>query len=246
MEADEYDKMHALEAELWWFRALRRNMLTVLNRMAGASGQTVLDAGCGTGGWLETLAVARPQDQRIGVEYDPRAARLAAGKAGCPILVGSVNQLPVADCTVNIITSSDVLCHAGVTPALALAEFHRVLAPDGRLLLNLPAYGWLMSAHDRRVHNARRFDPGAVRGLLHQHGFVLERLEFWNCILFPLMVGKRLLSSNDAASDVALLPAPVEYLFDLTCRLETGMIEWGWQLPWGGSLLVSARKLTLS
>lgn len=245
MEADEYDKMHALEAELWWFRALRRNMLTALDRMAGASPQRLLDAGCGTGGWLEALALARPQDQRIGVEYDPRAAQRAIGKARCPILVGSVNHLPLANSCVDIITSSDVLCHAGVTPALALAEFHRVLAPDGQLLLNLPAYGWLMSAHDRRVHNARRFDPGAVGGLLHRHGFALERLDFWNCILFPLMVGKRLLSSDSAASDVALMPQPVEYLFDLACRFETRLIGRGWQLPWGGSLLIAARKLDI-
>jgi len=242
METDEYDKMHTLEAELWWFRALRRNMLATLNRVAGSAPHRVLDAGCGTGGWLQTLTAARPQDQRIGLEFDPRAAHLAGEKARCPIIVGSVNQMPLPDGSATIITSSDVLCHAGVCPATALAEFYRVLTPDGCLLLNLPAYGWLMSAHDRRVHNARRFAPGAVATLLNQHGFVLERLDYWNCILFPLMVGKRMLAPPNAASDVARLPPPIEYMFDLACRLETDLMRRGWRLPWGGSLLITARK----
>ena len=50
-------------------------------------------------------------------------------------------------------------------PEAALAEMVRVLAPGGLLLVNLPAFDWLHSAHDIRVQNARRFTAAGARTL---------------------------------------------------------------------------------
>src|SRR4029077_6878611 len=87
----------------------------------------------------------------------------------------------------------DVLCVGGVEPALALKEARRCLGPGAIAVFNLPAYDWLLSAHDTRVHNVRRFTGGQVRVLLAGHGFRVLRSSYWNTFLFPLMLLHRLI-----------------------------------------------------
>ena len=84
---------------------------------------------------------------------------------------GSVLTIPFADASFEVVTSMDVLCHAAVEPATALAEMRRVLAPGGRLVLNLPAFQWLLSTHDHRVHNVRRFTASQAARMLTDAGF---------------------------------------------------------------------------
>src|SRR6202041_2305402 len=84
--------------------------------------------------------------------------------------------------------SADVLCHAAVEPSHALAEIRRVLRPGGRLIVNMPAFRALMSAHDAQVHNARRLNASETRAMLEAAGFRVLRLRYWNGVLLPLMV----------------------------------------------------------
>ena len=106
---------------------------------------TLLDAGCGTGGLLARLSAALPDRAAIGLDADHFACERARAKSGRPVCAGSVNALPFADGAFGAIVSADVLCHAGVDERAALAQFHRVLCEHGVLILNLPAYSWLMS-----------------------------------------------------------------------------------------------------
>src|SRR6202022_267442 len=103
------------------------------------------------------LAAAFPKSWIVGLDIDEGAASVARGKSGKPICRGSVDGLPFADGTFDAILSADVLCHRGVDAGRALHGFRRCLKPGGVLVLNLPAYGWLYSAHDVAVDNARRF-----------------------------------------------------------------------------------------
>src|SRR5262252_3142541 len=56
MEAAEYDRMDAVEQDMWWYRALHRRLLAAVTEVRGA----LLDAGCGTGGLLARLRASRP------------------------------------------------------------------------------------------------------------------------------------------------------------------------------------------
>jgi SAM-dependent methyltransferase len=239
MQAEEYRKMAALEDSMWWYRALRANLFALLTRRRGAITR-VLDAGCGTGGTLRFLAAMLPETDLIGVEFDATAAQIARDKAGRPVVNGSVNQLPFADGSFDVVISADVLCHGGVDEAGALAELHRCLKPGGLLLLNLPAYRWLLSPHDRVVHNVRRYSSGGLRRQLAAHGFSPIGTSYWNTLLFPLMVLRRKLSHADATSDVRPFPPLIERIFDLATGLETALLRRGGFLPFGGSLLVQA------
>ncbi|MFT8242520.1 class I SAM-dependent methyltransferase [Roseomonas sp. BN140053] len=236
--------MDSAEDGMWWYRAIHARIGDALRRSPAARGGRVLDAGCGTGGGLRALAAALPGAALVGLEYDTEAAARAARKSGMPVTGGDLNHLPFADGSFDAALSVDVLCHRGVTEAAALAELHRVLAAGGTLVLNLPAFEWLRSAHDTRVHNARRYTaPGAAR-LLREAGFASVEARYWNSLLLPLMaVQRKLLNAHeDAASDVAPFPPWLDATLFAVDAAERRLAALGLRFPAGGSVLAVATR----
>jgi len=234
MEPAEYALMDAAEHRLWWYRALHVRLVQAL----GMTGGRVLDAGCGTGGFLAMLGACRPRLQLVGLEWSAPAAARAAAKSAAAIACGSVNAMPFTDRTFDAAIAADLLCHAAVNPEQVLEEFRRVLRPGGRLVINMPAYAWLFSAHDRRVHNARRLTARQTADMLHTAGFTQIRTQYWNNLLLPLMVVQRkLLSRHDAASDVAPLSPWLDTTLHAMTEIERRL---PFSLPFGGSVLATA------
>jgi arsenite methyltransferase len=106
-----------------------------------ATGETVLDIGCGAG--MDLLLAARrvgPQGRAIGVEMTDamaeraRTAARAAGLEQVEVRKGDATALPVPDASVDVVISNGVL---NLVPEKdkALAEIVRVLRPGGRLQL---------------------------------------------------------------------------------------------------------------
>jgi SAM-dependent methyltransferase len=236
MERAEYALMDAAEDRMWWYRALHARLCDTLEHISGR----VLDAGCGTGGLLAALRDRRPDLARFGIEWDGSAASRARGKSGAAIARGSVNSLPFADDSFDAAISADVLCHAAVDPVAALSELKRVLRPGGCLVVNMPAYQWLLSEHDRRVHNVRRLTAAAAATLLRQMGFHRVSARYWNGLLLPLMITQRkILARGGGVSDVAPFPPWLDAILH-------GMTEFERRLPFplpaGGSVLAIAEK----
>ena len=243
MERSEYERLADVEGEMWWFRGLHANLLAALQRSTSGERPAILDAGCGTGGLLVTLGRALPEARLFGLDLDEGAAAMARGKSGRPVCVASIDRLPFADAAFDAVMSADVLCHEGVDEGAALAGVKRCLRPGGTLILNLPAYPWLYSAHDVAVANARRYARGELRHLLARAGFTGIRAVYWNSFLFPLRLLLRNLWLGDkpaAGSEVALLPAPLERVFGAVMALENRLLKAGIALPFGGSILATA------
>jgi len=244
VERAEYERMHEVEDRMWWYRGLRALAAQLLTGALARSQVPgpVLDAGCGTGGMLLKLGPAVAGRPTLGLEHDMVAASFAAAKAGRPVAAGSVTEMPLGDGALAAYLSLDVLCHGGVEPAVALKEAHRCLRPGAIAIFNLPAYGWLLSAHDRRVHNVRRFTGSQARALLVGNGFRILRSSYWNTLLFPLMLIHRLLERDDAESDVRDYPRWLDALFSTALAAERAAIAAGIRLPFGGSLIVVAAR----
>jgi SAM-dependent methyltransferase len=243
MEPIEYNTLRDLEDSFWWYRGLHR---LVLDALADLPGATILDAGCGTGGLLARLASGHPT---FGLDFSPHALRLARAR-GLPHLArGSVEQVALRARSMDAIVSLDVLYHAAVTDdEAALREFRRVLRPGGRLVLNLPAFPSLRSAHDAAIHTARRYRRAPLRDMLGRAGFAVDRITYWNSLLFPglaavrwLRRGRSGVSGGAPRSDVAALPAWLNGLLDGTLQLERQLVRRR-DLPFGLSLLVVAHR----
>src|SRR5216684_413586 len=178
---------------MWWFAAAQANLLLLYRLRGGSTSQRrpLLDAGCGTGGLLARLAADYPDRTIVGLDADRIACARAAAKSARPVCTGSVNALPFGDAAFGAIFSADVLCHRDVDERAALAQFHRCLWDDGVLVLNLPAYQWMLSRHDAAVYNVRRYTRRRVARLLQAAGFRLLFASYWNTLLFPMMVVTR-------------------------------------------------------
>ena len=228
---------------MWWYAGLHKHLLFFLQQsLADRKNALVLDAGCGTGGLLRILTQVMPRFCVLGLDAEERACVSARVKSRCPVCVGSVNAMPFIQNTFTAIVSADVLCHRSVDDAQALLNLNRCLASGGTLVLNLPAYQWLYSAHDRAVHTSRRYTRTRVHELLRAAGFAKIRTTYWNTFLFPLMVLRRMFKWAKDSSDVIQFPKPVNLTFRALMHLESMLLRRGFTLPFGGSVLAVAVK----
>lgn len=249
MEPTEYDKLDSLEDRMWWFAALHRNLLMLTGRLPlEATSSPMLDAGCGTGGFLVRLGEKYRDRPVFGLDLNFRACSRAAVKSRLPVCAGSANDLPFADGCIAVIFTADLLCHQAVDEVRALRQFHRCLAEGGCLIVNLPAYTWLLSRHDAAVHNVRRYTASGLRGLLHATGFDLVFISYWNAVLFPWMafIRKLFRGNPDAGSDVRSYPTAVDALCRAVTAFETALLSRGLRFPFGGSVVAIAAKRGVS
>jgi len=242
MEDDEYRKLAEVEDRMWYFRALHANAMDRLLPQLASRPARLLDAGCGTGGFIRRLAGVAPDIEVTGLDLSTLACHLARERCSARIVEGSVTALPFPDESFSAVTSLDVIYHLE-RPLDALAEYFRVLVPGGWVVINAPAYRWLWSYHDDAVHAQHRFTRGELSALVRQAGFDDPRGTYWNSIPLPLIVIKRkLLGSLGDASDVRMFPPWIERVFNAAMAVERAWMHRVGSLPAGCSVLLVARK----
>ncbi len=153
---------------------------------------TVLDAGCGTGAYSQTIAgrVGRIEalDMSAGMLDQARAKLAAEAEAGrIRFHQGSIMELPLEAGTVDAVTINQVVHHLGDTPEdgferlrAVVAEFARVLRPGGVLVFNhcsqtqlRDAYWYYFLCPEGHESVRRRFAPlEALRAIFEDAGFV--------------------------------------------------------------------------
>jgi hypothetical protein len=104
----------------------------------------------------------------------------------------------------------------------ALAAIARKLKPGGRILITVPAFPWMWSAHDVVNHHFRRYTKGTLRRLVSEAGLRLDFLSYFNSVLFPLAAAARIAGriTGKQDSDDKLPPAPLNAAFETLFGLE--------------------------
>jgi ubiquinone/menaquinone biosynthesis C-methylase UbiE len=244
LNPDEYELMYQVEDRHWWYQGMESITRALLQRWVTFPTPRILDAGCGTGaamtGYLAEYGTV------TGVDLYSQALEFCRKRNAARLTRGSVLQLPFASGSFDLVTSFDVLYERAVSnERAALNQFFRVLSPNGRLLLRLPAYDWLRGQHDKNVHTNRRYTKRLVKELLEQSGFIVEHVSYANMLLFPLAVIKRfgetLLPPGNQRSDLTLDPGIFNNLLKFILAGEAPFIAHA-RLPYGLSVVAIARK----
>ncbi|HEU5079999.1 MAG TPA: class I SAM-dependent methyltransferase [Opitutaceae bacterium] len=242
MERNEYLKLAEVEDRMWYFRCLHARLrLAVKPAMEAKASARLLDAGCGTGGFLLGLKKKEPLWQAEGVDLSSLACEIARSR-GVTVQEAAIEKLPYPEKHFNAIVSGDVLYHID-EPFAALKEFARCLRSGGLVAINVPAYRWLWSYHDDRVSSKHRFTRDQVLKLFAAVKLRPVSSTYWNTLPFPLIVLRRkVFPPRDESSDVKLSSPPVEIALRAAMAAERGWNRLGLRLPFGSSIFAVAMK----
>jgi SAM-dependent methyltransferase len=237
MNPGEYATMYQVETDHWWYRSLRGMLVDFT--AAFPEDARVLDVGCGTGANMQALNLA------CGIDFSHEAVRFCREREMTGTATASAIALPFADASFDAAISCDVLCHHSIAnKSEMLQEISRVLRPGALMVLNLPAYSWLMSSHDAHVGTDRRFRMNEMPSLLTSAGFEPVRVTYWNTLMFPVAAAVRLWRQfrPPPASDLAAGSGEVANgVLRAVLRMERSLIRLA-PMPFGLSLLVLAKK----
>lgn len=119
-----------------WSSYVRLSVENTIARLPVREGQHVLDIGCGTGQLLAALRDRTPPAHSLGVDLSGEMLAVARSRlpSGFPLVASRAEQLPFLDASFDWIVSSSVF-HYLHDPKVALAEFRRLLKPNGGLLI---------------------------------------------------------------------------------------------------------------
>jgi SAM-dependent methyltransferase len=116
----------------------------------------------------------------------------------------------VKDKSYDLIGAFDVIEHIDDDHA-ALAAIATKLKPGGKFMMTVPAHPWMWTAHDVANHHKRRYSKRALRALIDGSPMRLEKIGYFNSLLFPLAVADRAAAKLRGKDDgnVSLPPTPL-------------------------------------
>ncbi len=240
MEEHVYPHMYRVEKEHWWFVARLKILLRFLSVRLHASSQTrILDVGCGTGAILEEFS---RRYEAFGIDSSPQAVEFCRRRGLSNVSTGLLADFP-SDRRFDLITMLDVVEHVDDDTGL-LREARRRLTAAGHILIAVPAFPWLWSRHDDVLQHKRRYTRTSLGRVVTAAGFTIERMTYFNTLLFPLAVFRRFMAKVFNLPEMGDLEIPSRFTNSVLRRvfeLEAGMLP-SVSFPFGLSVLCLARS----
>ena len=223
MERIVYQQMAELDDRHWWYRARRRILAELIRREANLPADArILEIGCGTGHNLSMLGGFGHID---GLELDDEAAALSEKRLGRSIIRSPLPELDGVANDYDLIGAFDVIEHIDDDRA-AVTSIAAKLKPGGKFMMAVPAHQWMWTAHDIANHHKRRYSKRALRALIEGSPMRLEKVGYFNSLLFPLAVAERAVSKlrGKDNGDVSLPPAPLNAVLETVFAAERYLV----------------------
>ena len=240
MNREEFEKTYRTEKSFWWFVAKRSLAVRWVARCLAAGPGRILDLGCGAGASLEAFAGL---GEAYGLDSERAALECASRRQAFGLAAGQAGRIPFAADAFAVVTALDLIEHLE-DDRQVLAEAFRVLQPGGWLLVTVPAYPWLWSAHDLVLKHRRRYRKAELGQKLLAAGFRLARLVHFFGLFFPLMlpvrIGQKRWGSPEETISYEPWP-PLNRLLLALARAEVRLLD-HLALPFGTTLVGLAQK----
>jgi SAM-dependent methyltransferase len=242
VDAGYYATLNGVQEQHWWYAARRRILEQVLRRVhdEGVPEGTLYDLGCGVGANLGVLEKFGPA---VGVDGSPEAVAFCHERGHRNVRLEDLNRLQgVPDGSARVVVLADVIEHLDdERPCLEAAR--RALAPNGALIVTVPAYMFLWSPADEINHHRRRYTAEQLRKVIAPL-FEIQHLTYFNTLLFGLVLSGRVMEKvlRRPGDDMASIPgALVNNVLRETFGAEASIVP-RVSLPFGVSILCIARK----
>jgi SAM-dependent methyltransferase len=217
----------------------------IFEELAPFAGRRILEVGCGIGNMTAYFL-----DSELLVAIDRLQAsvlltrRRYQAHENVRVLPGDITdpELPpqLAPYELDTVLCVNVLEHIEDDGA-ALRRMSQVLQPGGRLLLLVPAGGYLYGTLDEALGHYRRYDRAGLATIVQEAGFQPLQVRYMNLAGIPgWWLNSRVLKRR-------LLPEDQLRWFDRLAPIFIGserLLRRAWDVPAGQSLLCIAQKKT--
>ncbi len=233
----------------FWVRSRNRLLKSIVNDHLELTGKTkFLEIGCGTGDFIRQI-VEIGNLEITGSEIYLKG--LLYAKKNLPnidFIQFDITQGVIGE-EFDLIVAFDVIEHIENDVA-AISNIHRMLRKGGNLIVTVPQHMFLWGALDEIVKHKRRYSRRELLTKLQENGFDISYATSFLFVLFPLMLIYRMFDKGrvQLKSDEVELEKRVKFsnvlnsVFDLFMRVDEALIRLGISLPFGGTLVVVARK----
>ncbi len=243
MEKSEYKTLYEIENEHWWHIALHDLVEHYIAQKG--SGLKIFDAGCGTGGLMQTLEKYGVVE---GIDGSDEAIDFCMKRGLKKVRLLDLNAWKSEPDHYDAIICMDVLCHESIKDDLQMIKnFHAGLKPGGKLILNLPAFNYLMRDHDIVVKTVRRYRKKNFLDKIEHIGFSFEKVSYRLPLLFVILLVLKCCRffsppKKKAESDLKNMPPLINRMLLNANLFENWMIKNNVSFPFGSSLFIAARK----
>jgi SAM-dependent methyltransferase len=239
---ESFARLAALEDRNYWFRSRNRLIVWALRRYFSGL-RSFLEVGCGTACVLAAVEAAFPAAAALGSEAHIAGLELAARRLRhSSLLQMDAANIPFRD-EFDVVGCFDVLEH--------IEDDRRVLeqcflAARGGIILTVPQHPFLWSAADEYAKHVRRYTRSEILGKVAAAGFSPVLVTSFVSLLFPVLAlarrrHRRVDAGYDPGAELAVGPV-ANLLLEGVLDFERQLIRLGARFPFGGSLLVVAKK----
>lgn len=193
-------------------------------------GERILEIGAGIGTFAKMLMRNGYSVHCVETDLE-QAARIRDEGL---FVVENVEEIP--DRSIDYVYAVNVLEH--IEGDLdALKQWWRKLVPGGRMMLYVPAFRLLFSSMDRKVGHVRRYRLSALRKMVREARFEVDRASYVDCAGFAITLVYKAVGDRSGGLNQKALTAYDRFIFPLS-RL--GDIFFGKLL--GKNILLTAIK----
>jgi 2-polyprenyl-3-methyl-5-hydroxy-6-metoxy-1,4-benzoquinol methylase len=242
MNIDMYRKFFEVQKKHWWFVVRKKIVLDTIDRyLVKNKSAKVLDIGCGSGLMLNALEeVGKTFGMDMSDEAISFSKEIFSGKVEKGFLP---DQVPYEESVFDLITALDVIEHVDQDVESLIAIRSR-LVPGGKAVITVPAYMFLWSAFDDLNEHKRRYTLTELNTKLTQAGFTVQKISYFNTLLFPVVFVVRMLNKllkRSGESDVDIPSFPLNFILEKIFGIEKYLLRFI-NLPFGVSVLAVVKK----